>query len=333
MTNDKYQTEAVWKEKTQAIQGQIIEPELNILLSREIQMIDSLIIINAANTEPLYHIYRLTKNNQLEQLSTFGTMGEGPNEFIFNTAMNIGENKISIFDKSLLRNYIIDLYSLSNNTKIQMKTEYLNNSSSFNKLIAIEDNIYFGNGTFERGMFAFYHHDSLIYTDVPYPEDGIDASNEQKGMVYQGCLVKQLRGNRFVYGGYYGHILEIFSIDGFSLKRIFSDIYEFPQYGMKQSGTFLEANYKNNNRTGFFSISTTQEYIYALYSGKKRGDDRIDYANIVYIYDWDGNRIKKCIMDKDVSGICVDKNNKKIYGLYTDPNDDNLKIVCYSLKL
>jgi hypothetical protein len=143
----------------------------------------------------------------------------------------------------------------------------------------------------------------------------------------------QPAGNRVVYAGFDGHILEIFELtEETSIQKIFDDIYEFPKYEpLNTNGDSMTANRTRDNKTGFYSVSVTNQFIYALYCGKLATEKRADYANIIYIYDWDGNRIKKIILDKDLAGITVDKENTKIYGLHTDPEDDLLKVVCYSL--
>jgi hypothetical protein len=319
-----------WNEKIVSLQGQVISP-IDINVSREIKIIDSLMIIEDANEEPIYHIFKITDENKIEYVSKFGNRGNGPNEFIYNLNIQIGEGIITIPDKSLSRNYVIDSHSLLKDT-IPIITESLRDISNYNNFIKLKDGLYVGNGRFIDGMFAFYLNDSIINTKIPYPNDGIPADNLQKGMVYQGLLVKHPKKNRLVYAGYYGHILEIYEVTSdTAMHKIFSDIYEYPLYEGKNSPNYLTANFKDKNRIGFFSISVSQEYIYALYCGRRNNEKNTEDANIVYVYNWDGGKIKKYILDKNIVGISVDKHDKRIYSLYNDPEDDILKVLCFNM--
>jgi hypothetical protein len=329
--SNRFVSEEEWKEKNEFIQGQIIG-QLPIDLSREIVVLDSLMIISDAGSEPVYNVFKITGDEKIEYVSGFGTRGQGPNEFICNLSLKIkDEDTITIFDESLLRNYLIDKRSLLSES-VYMVTKYLPNADSYNNLIQLKNNLYIGNGIFTEGMFAFYQNNSKIYLNIPYPDDGIPAANIQKGMVYQGCLAKQPGGNKIVYAGYYGRIFEIYELlDDISMVKIFSDLYEYPRYKPEESLNSVRANFTKDNRIGFFSISVTHEYIYALYCGKKSDEKNLDVANIIYVYDWNGQKIKKYVLDKEIVGISVNSQNDKVYGLYSDEKDDILKVICFNL--
>jgi hypothetical protein len=81
--SNKIASDNEWNEKIVSIQGQTIG-QININVSREIKIIDSLIIIEDPYEEPIYHIYKISDENKIEYVSGFGSRGNGPNEFIFN---------------------------------------------------------------------------------------------------------------------------------------------------------------------------------------------------------------------------------------------------------
>lgn len=47
------------------------------------------------------------------------------------------------------------------------------------------------------------------------------------------------------------------------------------------------------NQSGFNDLSVTDELIFALYSGRKANEERSYFANQVWVFDWDGNPVKK----------------------------------------
>lgn len=333
-TDNKFVSDKEWDSKIEYSHVKIIG-ELPINISREIFVVDSLIIISDPFSQPVYNIFKITEEETIEYVFGFGTRGQGPNEFLDNLGIKIiGNDTLTIFNTSLLRNYLIAKSSLLDDT-VSIITENLPNASGFsNNFIKLDNNLYFGNGTFEKGMFAFYRDGSKIYPTIPYHDDGIAAANMQKNMVYEGDMLKQPNGNKLAYAAFYGHIFEIYEItQDTMIKKIFSDIYEYPKYEPVNTQNYYIDNCTKDNKHGFFTLSATNEYIYALYCGKTSTEKNPFSANIIYVYDWDGNKIKKFIIDKEIVGMCSNSQNSRIYSLYEDVEDDILKVVCFDLKL
>jgi hypothetical protein len=126
-------------------------------------------------------------------------------------------------------------------------------------------------------------------------------------------------------------MLEIYTINNYTIQKITSHKHQYPRYKPLPVGDIIEPNFTEDNTTGYFTIQVTAQYIYLLYSGKTRNEPAIDYANTIHVYDWSGRPIQRYILDKQISGFCVDNGNTKIYGLYTDPQDDTMKIITWIL--
>lgn len=68
-----------------------------------------------------------------------------------------------------------------------------------------------------------------------------------------------------------------------------------------------------NTRFAFFNGVTTDKFIYLLYSGNGHESEFHDYCNIVYMYDWDGNPIRKIKLNKYVTSLSVAKDDSVMY--------------------
>lgn len=73
------------------------------------------------------------------------------------------------------------------------------------------------------------------------------------------------------------------------------------------------------------SGATTEKYIYLLYMGihssentYKRGYNKINASNYIFVYDWNGTPIIKLNLDRDIMGFTVSENNKIIYAYDPD---------------
>lgn len=90
-----------------------------------------------------------------------------------------------------------------------------------------------------------------------------------------------------------------------------------------------------NPKNGFITSAVSSKYIYTLYSGKilkgKNSEAFMDYftSNMVYVFDWKGNPIKKYKLDREVSSIAIDDKDEILYAGSLDSKDSN--IIKYAL--
>ena len=72
--------------------------------------------------------------------------------------------------------------------------------------------------------------------------------------------------------------------------------------------------YRNKNtRFAFFNGDTTDKFIYLLYSGNGHESEFLDYCNTVYVYDWEGNPVRKIKLNKYVTSLSVAKDDSVMY--------------------
>ncbi|MEJ5995228.1 BF3164 family lipoprotein [Pedobacter sp. Du54] len=86
-----------------------------------------------------------------------------------------------------------------------------------------------------------------------------------------------------------------------------------PEFTPMRSGNMDLITRNEKSRFAFVNGLTTDRYIYLLYSGNLHNSPNLDYGKYVYIYDWEGNPIKKLNLDRYVSCISIDRGNKTIY--------------------
>lgn len=69
----------------------------------------------------------------------------------------------------------------------------------------------------------------------------------------------------------------------------------------------------DKTRVTFISGTTTNDYIYLLYSGKKFIENNAYTGKCIYVYDWNLNPIKKINLDKEISEIAISNDGKVLY--------------------
>ena len=188
--------------------------------------------------------------------------------------------------------------------------------------------------------FAYYNagDSTLSYYPYPFPETEKEMSNAQKSMMCVGRICKHPSKNKILntyQGGTYACILDV---DGKNIKEV-KHIYNIPpQYVPDKDGA--NSHPKKSNKLGFSEIAVTEKYIYLKKYDFCLGDISKDdinngyplwFDNKIYVFDWEGNPVKKYNLDKYISSFVVDSNDKFIYAQTTNPTDGMCTLIKYEL--
>ncbi|TAJ08604.1 hypothetical protein DMA11_21305 [Marinilabiliaceae bacterium JC017] len=72
----------------------------------------------------------------------------------------------------------------------------------------------------------------------------------------------------------------------------------------------------NEARSSFLSSCATDKYIYAVYSGElllKSKNAKRGYGNCIFVYDWNGNPVRKLDLDRYIRSIAVSNDDSILY--------------------
>jgi len=86
----------------------------------------------------------------------------------------------------------------------------------------------------------------------------------------------------------------------------------------------------SETRVGYIDLATTDERIYALYSGRLRGQQG-GWANIVRVFDWDGNYQASYDLQAAAIGIAVVPETSEQDVMYVVQMRPRLEITRYIL--
>jgi hypothetical protein len=126
-----------------------------------------------------------------------------------------------------------------------------------------------------------------------------------------------------VASGYRWHDqIEIFNLEskkGFAIKlpTLINNLFALQidasgRYSLERGGEIQHC---------FMNISSTENYIYGLFSGKKDLEENAFFGSHVYVYDWEGNPIKQINLDRDVMTISISPDDKRLYAFDIDTSE------------
>ncbi|GHT12707.1 hypothetical protein FACS189415_3120 [Bacteroidia bacterium] len=292
---------------------------------------DSVIIIGERNDNGFFHAYNFVTN---EKYSDFGVFGSGPDDLNWPVQISLDNAKAEckVFDQSLRTLYAYEIDSL-NRKRYPARRSKIGEGAT--RVVQQNDSTFYCIGLFQEGMFGRSVNGKMLEYYLGYP-DMKDKEFEfenafDKFMLFQGELAMKPDCSKFVYVSSRCDLLKIITIENQSLIEICSRSTYFPKY-IKQNNAFAILR---DNLNGFLSVSVTNDFIYALYSGRteKEHSDSHYFADAVYVIDWDGNLIKKLILDQDAWKIYVDEVSQKLYTIHYERKETDTEVHYFVYKL
>lgn len=121
---------------------------------------------------------------------------------------------------------------------------------------------------------------------------------------------------------YMTDLIEIYSSTGVIQKRIHGPEYFFAYFKEMQDGDGVTSRQvRGKNRDAYFSPKNAGDCFFVLYNGGYVDEkDHTSSCKKMFSFSW--NAIPECvyILDEAIFTFCVDKENKKIYGVSNKPD-------------
>lgn len=289
------------------------------------------VIMDLHNSDYFYHVFTYPG---FEPILSFGRHGEGPDEYLS------GENIRYVSDDSIwtadTQHMKIYRWSLSRQNRTAELRETIPVSKE--KIRILDFAPYDGNEFFVpdySGSCSFYRVDKQqqileptgILPTEAHPED---PSRVILGQVWVRFLDYHPGNRRLALVTQLGEVVEIYDT-ATGASRIL--------YGPNGEPSFrLNGNYAfPDGIRGFSDVQITDRYIYAIFQGdsfkerallRQAGQTPPDGGASIYVFDLEGNPVRKYRLDHHISGFHVDEANRLITGV--EVNNDE-PIVQFSL--
>lgn len=296
------------------------------------------IITRCNNCDLVFNVYTIKKDSVCFE-GAFGARGQGPNELFYPKCYLDKENRtLHIFDinSSLVKAYQIDLSVQANLYDIETwkKIDFPQKEAAFwSHFAPLSDDVYIGLGggdTMNLLSGVFLGEDNIQDLNICYPEDNNTSSDDGvKRMEYnKGDILKKTIGNKFLYSTRMGRYAEIITMDDDAKvtdRKIISG--DYPIYETSADG--LNPVHELQSYMGLKSY-VTNERIYIMpepYTREQYVNNKEykgcpnNFADRLYVFDWEGQHIRTYDLDKPVSVFAVDENDS--YLLATTVNTDN----------
>jgi hypothetical protein len=301
-----------------------------------IQCNDSSLIVLDSHSSKSFSLF----NRQTgDFLGRFGSIGQGPGEIPLGCYGNLEGNIFTIFYDitGFIAKY--DMDSLISNINLKPTTimKYEFPEVFMSKIIPINDSVFFGAGVYKSEFQYMIFNKANEITD--YKVEIFNARNGMYNMYHkflsnQGILKKHPTQNKFVFSLIYSSNIDFVEVAKNEIHLIKSIRLNYPKFQAVQDNNINRVIPDKYNTIGYIDLATNGENVYALYTDKKMVDENgrgnLFCSNIILVFDWEGNPVKKYKLDHDAYYITVNEKLKKIYAAIKKA-DAGWSIISYDL--
>lgn len=297
-----------------SLEGDLGEP-IQILLK------DSLLIVSEATNDYLLYFYNI---NNGELLNKIARVGKGPNEFLSPISIALSQDgNLDIYSR---RQFKFFKYHLQADLSLKEKSLPVQFSSD-NQMVYSIENGFMAFGLYGKGRFCISNirgQDFRYFGD--YPDIAIENSAGRRMKVDDNTMAMLFQSKVAIKSDYSGFavvnsnvgIVEGYRLDdsiGFKLNTF--SISNSVKLKSTSSGNRITAQLSDKSPRGFLDVASTEDYIYALYSGRsvKEYPYQTHLGTTLMVFDWDINPIVKYSLDEAVRCIAIDSTKKRIYGI------------------
>lgn len=285
---------------------------------------DSLLIVldlEGANKISIYH-----QNGQL--LESYLPVGVGENEALYILTMNLDQNGIITaydFGNDKMIEFDLKQFGQPNfgptMTHLPTDKKHLSVAKSGSTLVST--------GLFYDARYSLINNGTenyfLTYPEVPGYE-GI--GDTLKSALHANNIIKiKPDGSKFVCASTLSGIIDLCSLIPCNTITRINEQNLYSPIATVGKTRRRPLSYSADNLTGFVDIEVTDDYIYALYSGRsyRKYKEKMLYGERVIKFDWEGNHICTYLLRIPFTTISFSQEENAIYGLTNHPNSVLIK--------
>lgn len=323
---DFQRVDSVEHKLPKGIEDYLIDP-------RFIDISGSLLLIVDNNDRNIFQFFDLSK---LTRVSAFGSKGEGPGEVSTPVFINhksfFNDDEFEYLDwgRKVLNSYSVKQIE-NEEAPIAIK-EYMLSSRAIRvqRAVFLDDEYVVGLGALREGKIikVSTRTDSVLKVTpfTPYQKEALDFATV--GYIYTGEIAVNKSRKEIVVVTPRFKIIEIYDYD-LNLVRDFR-FEEEPKtkLGVKGSSSTEETVRHYND------VTFTDQFIYALYLGNTVGSYKTGVGlnnSEIHVFDWDGNPVKKIVVDTDLSRIALDREGNRIFGISAYNNFKKYSIMYFDI--
>jgi hypothetical protein len=271
----------------------------------------SVVLVDGMAERPI-HILDADSGDLVRSL---GRSGEGPGEFQWPRALDPADGEsFWVYDAGLSRLTLVEPERWASGPASDRVTLPVRSPAQTMGMVRTASGL-LGTGLFADGRLGHFDEQG-VYTGASgsLPTSEIDAPPGVLQHAYRGTLKPDPTRERLVLAARHAGFLEVFASDGSTQTRFEGPFPFEPAFEVVAGDGGPSMATGDDLRFGYVDVAPTAGHVYALFSGRTRGDhpDDASYGRSVHVFDWDGSLRAVLELDVDAFAIAVDEERGRL---------------------
>lgn len=132
---------------------------------------------------------------------------------------------------------------------------------------------------------------------------------------FEGLLFLKPSEEKAVIASRYTDIIRIFDMKSEEYTTISGPDHYMPKFvpGRNKDMNDYSIVVSPKTKLAFIDGAVTDNYIYLIYSGKEHDKKEYYLGREIFVFDWEGNQVRRLILDRGIYDIAVTNDDKTIY--------------------
>ncbi|HYW06969.1 MAG TPA: BF3164 family lipoprotein [Longimicrobium sp.] len=309
-----------------SLRGRVMAAELGC--PSAIAVVGPNVVVLDDASDSVVHVVRAADGALLR---SFGRRGEGPGEYrsAWSLATTPGGGRgVWIYDMALQRfTAVRDVEDPSGPIhSISLRTD-----GPATTPLWLTDSMIVTPGFFSGGRLARLEPGGMVRGYVgALPPGGAEIPPSVRQHAYTGSLAKSEARSLLALATRHADQIEIYRPDGTLVRRARGPFGFEPRFTVSTRGGKPAMTTDDGLRFGYIDVTATDEWIFALFSGRTREGSGGDaaFGRYVHVFDWDGTLREVLRLDADLLTLAVARDGRTLYGVRHDPEP---AVVAYRL--
>lgn len=307
------------------VSARVIDDSDELAMPGDLAVVGEHLVLINNRADSVIRVYDIESG---EHRLSFGRQGRGPGEFEGAWSLDAVPHSRSAF-------WIYDI-SLQRLTNVDLATDFGPARTYRERMISLQgpgpptSPVWLGDSSFvspgyfkDPGRLALFTASGRLVRLVGDPPPGDpETPLPVRQHAYQSTARANPARTLVAVGTRHADRLDVYRADGTlvaSAPR--PDAFE-PVYRTTQAGGAPTMTTGDDLRFGYIDLAATEQHIYALYSGLRRGDapGRANFGRFVRVFDWNAKPVRTVELDRPVFSIAADSTGLRLYGVSIDPS-------------
>lgn len=287
---------------------------------KEMALSDSILAVIDAKSDSMLLFFDVKAGKYLGKV---GIRGQGPSEFtVLSSLEPQSGSSFSFFDINKKTYYYTNSITSDD---VRFTPAFRVDSGLPLEIHPMANGRFLAPGIYEKYRYCVLDSGGQVcstFGEWPYrDEDEKKVSGTIRSQAYMFSIAASPSKTKFVASLLSANMLSFYQLEKDSLHLLKESILTYPDYEYRNSPT----NYSGTTRNTplhYLCAACTEDYVYILYSGKKFSECGLATfrGDIIYVYNWNGDKIAMMKSDKMLKEICLSEDEKSMYAIAYDPD-------------